>query len=76
LIDVIIPPDMWDVDSEGAISAWLYAAGDVVLAGAVIAEVMNEKVTAELVAPASGVLEILVVAEQLVRMGQVVARLS
>jgi pyruvate/2-oxoglutarate dehydrogenase complex dihydrolipoamide acyltransferase (E2) component len=47
-----------------------------VAAGDVLAEVMNEKAAAELVAPASGRLTILVQAESPVRSGQVVARID
>lgn len=72
---VRIPADLWDDDSEGAISAWLYAEGDQVAEGVVIAEVMNAKVTFELLAPASGRLAILVQAEEGVRLGQAVAEI-
>jgi pyruvate/2-oxoglutarate dehydrogenase complex dihydrolipoamide acyltransferase (E2) component len=72
---VKIPDDLWDDDSEGAISAWLYDDGDRVEKGSVIAEVMNEKVASELVAPASGALAILSPAEEPVRKGQLVARI-
>ena len=71
-----IPDDMWDDDSEGAISAWLYGDGDQVAAGAVVAEVMNEKVTFELLSPWSGRLEIVVQAEEPVQRGQVVGRVA
>jgi len=74
--EVRIPDDLWDDDSEGAISAWLYGDGDRVEAGAVIAEVMNEKVASELLAPVSGALAILAAAETPVRKGQLVARID
>jgi len=76
MTELRIPHDLWDDDSEGAISAWLYDDGDRVEAGAVIAEVMNEKVAFELVAPASGMLSILSAAEEPVCKGQVVARIG
>lgn len=76
MTEVRIPDDSWDDDSEGAISAWLYDDGDRVEAGAVIAEVMNEKVASELVAPVSGALAILAAAEAPVRKGQLVARID
>lgn len=75
MTEVRVPEDLWDDDSEGAISAWLYNDGDRVDAGAVIAEVMNEKVASELLAPVSGALAILTAAEAPVRKGQVVARI-
>lgn len=76
MVDVVIPDDMWDDDSEGAISAWFYEDGATVQQGAVIAEVMNEKVSMELAAPASGVLTIGVAAEEAVRKGQVVGQIG
>lgn len=76
MIDVLIPETLWDDDSEGAISAWFYASGESVTAGTVIGEVMNEKVAAELVAPAAGVLHIVTAAEEPVRKGQLVARIE
>lgn len=76
MTDVKIPDDLWDDDSEGAISAWLYEDGDRVEAGSVIAEVMNEKVACELLAPAGGALAIVTAAEEPVRKGQVVARIT
>ena len=75
MTEVRVPDDLWDDDSEGAISAWLYDDGDRVEVGAVIAEVMNEKVASELLAPVSGALAILTAAETPVRKGQVVARI-
>lgn len=76
MTEVRIPDDLWDDDSEGAISAWLYDDGDSVEAGAVIAEIMNEKVVFEIVARTSGALAILTAAEEPVRKGQVVARIG
>jgi pyruvate/2-oxoglutarate dehydrogenase complex dihydrolipoamide acyltransferase (E2) component len=76
MTEVTIPLDLWDDDSEGAISAWLYTDGDAVEAGVVVAEVMNEKVSSEVLAPASGRLRILVAAEEPVRRGQIVARVE
>jgi pyruvate/2-oxoglutarate dehydrogenase complex dihydrolipoamide acyltransferase (E2) component len=76
MTDVEIPAEIVDEGAEGAISVWLYRDGETVVAGDVLAEVMNEKAAAELVAPASGRLTILVQAESPVRRGQVVARID
>lgn len=76
MVDVLIPDDLWDDDSEGTISAWLYADGEIVREGAVIAEVMNEKVASELSAPISGTLSVLIHAEVPVKKGQIVARIA
>jgi pyruvate/2-oxoglutarate dehydrogenase complex dihydrolipoamide acyltransferase (E2) component len=76
MADVTIPGTMWDDDSEGFISSWFYEQGDRVEAGDLIAEVMNEKTACELLAPASGPLEILVAIEMPIRKGQTVARIG
>lgn len=76
MTDVTIPDDFWDDDSEGSISSWFYADGDTVEQGDLLAEVMNEKVASELIAPAGGTLEILIEAEVPVRKGQAVARIA
>lgn len=71
---VIIPPDLWDEDDKtGSIVLWLYRDGSAVTEGAVIAEVLVEKVTLELVAPASGILRIRVAPEVVVNKGEEVA---
>jgi pyruvate/2-oxoglutarate dehydrogenase complex dihydrolipoamide acyltransferase (E2) component len=73
MTDVIVPSGLWSEGDEAAISAWLYADGDTVAAGAVIAEIMVEKSSYELLAPASGTLQISVAAEIPVAAGDVVA---
>lgn len=73
---VTIADDFWDDDSEGSISSWFFADGDEVKAGDLLAEVMNEKVASELLAPADGVLRILVEAEVPVSKGQTVAQID
>ena len=75
-MDVVIPIEQWDDDSEGVVAAWLYASGERVEAGSLICELMNEKVTSEIEAPCAGVLEILCEAEMPVRKGTVIARVS
>ncbi|EQB00044.1 pyruvate/2-oxoglutarate dehydrogenase complex dihydrolipoamide acyltransferase (E2) component [Sphingobium wenxiniae] len=76
MTDVAIPDDLWDDDSEGSISSWFFSNGDQVNEGDLIAEIMNEKVASELLAPASGALEILVPAEEPIRKGQIVAKIA
>jgi pyruvate/2-oxoglutarate dehydrogenase complex dihydrolipoamide acyltransferase (E2) component len=76
MTDVSIPEEIVGEGAEGAISLWLFQDGETVAAGDVLAEVMNEKAAAELVAPASGRLTILVPPEAPVRKGQIVARIE
>jgi pyruvate/2-oxoglutarate dehydrogenase complex dihydrolipoamide acyltransferase (E2) component len=71
---VIIPADLWDEDDKtGSIVLWLYADGARVKQGDLIAEVLVEKVTLELEAPATGTLTILVEPEVVVNKGDTVA---
>lgn len=67
---ILIPATLWDDDSPGVISTWLFEDGDAVAEGAVVAEVMNEKVSFEITAPAAGRLSIEVPAEAEVALGQ------
>lgn len=67
---ILIPVTLWDDDSPGVISTWLFDAGDIVPAGAVVAEIMNEKVSFEITAPAAGRLAIDIAAEGEVALGQ------
>lgn len=76
MTDVCIPTDIWESQLEGVITAWLYDDGAAVAAGDVIAELMSEKVSFALEAPAAGRLRILVAPEVGIRPGQVVARIE
>ena len=75
MTDIVIAENLWG-EGEAAISAWLYQDGDRVAAGAIVAELMVEKSTMEIIAPASGTLRILVAAEEPVAKGQIVARIK
>lgn len=71
---VIIPADLWDEDDQtGSMLLWLHADGAHVAAGELIAEVLVEKVTLELAAPATGTLRIRVEAEAVVNKGDMIA---
>jgi pyruvate/2-oxoglutarate dehydrogenase complex dihydrolipoamide acyltransferase (E2) component len=76
MTEVRIPEQFWDGDEEGVIATWLFADGETVTAGAPLAEIMYEKASMELIAPASGFLAILSPAEGVVRRGQVIARIA
>ncbi len=71
--EIRIPEDCWDDDSEGTISIWFFDDGDKVASGDVVCEVMNEKVSTEIVSAVSGVLKIEVPAETPVKKGAVIA---
>jgi len=73
---VIVPADLWAPDLEGAVTAWLFADGDLVRQDDLIAEVMVEKSSYEITAPASGRLRIRVAAETPFKPGKVIADIA
>jgi len=75
-VDVVIPADLWGEDGEGVIATWLFRNGEQVDEGAPLAEVMYEKASMEIAAPASGTLVILLGAESPVTRGQLIARIE
>lgn len=76
MVDIVIPPDLWDTDDEGVILTWIYADGATVEKGRLITEMMVEKVQLELTAPATGRLRILAPPDTIVKKGQVIGRIE
>lgn len=74
-VPVIIPEDLWESegDEEAVLVGWLAHDGAAVAEGTVIAEIMVEKVTIDVVAPASGRLAIVAAVDAPVRLGEVIA---
>ena len=74
---VAIPKDLWEPhgDEEAILVGWLARDGAVVAEGAVIAEIMVDKVTVDVTAPASGRLAIVTPAEARVHLGDVIAKI-
>ncbi|OGS51704.1 MAG: biotin attachment protein [Erythrobacter sp. RIFCSPHIGHO2_12_FULL_63_10] len=73
--EIIVPTDLWDDDSLGVISTWLFEDGDAVSQGDIVAEVMNEKISFDIAAPASGTLAIDVPTESEVSQGDAIGRI-
>jgi len=79
-------PDMADVlfprlsekepDAEGVLATWFVSDGDQVASGQLLAEVMVEKVSGEVLAPAAGQVRLLVGEDQTARQGEVIARVN
>jgi pyruvate/2-oxoglutarate dehydrogenase complex dihydrolipoamide acyltransferase (E2) component len=76
MTEIRIADDLWDQALDGTLVTWLYDSGDAVPIGAVVAQIMVEKIQIDLITPAAGVLHIEVAQESLVRKGQRVACLS
>ena len=61
---------------EGVLATWFVSDGDQVASGQLIGEVMVEKVSADVVAPATGQIHLLVAEEQAARQGDVIANVD
>lgn len=76
MTDLVVAEGLWEGDATGIISAWLYRDGETVAKGVTVAEIMVEKVSYDLVAPASGRLQVLVAEEEPFAQGAVVGRIE
>ncbi|WP_417620573.1 lipoyl domain-containing protein [Parasphingorhabdus sp.] len=72
MTDILVPRGQWDPDQEAALATWLYGEGETVQKGVTVAEIMVEKTSFEISAPASGALCIAVAEDEIVIPGQVV----
>jgi len=63
-------------DAEGVVATWFVSDGDQVASGQLLAEVMVEKVSGEVLAPAAGRVRLLVAEDQTARQGEVIARVD
>ena len=61
---------------EGTIDNWLVSNGDSVNKGDIIAEISTEKLTSEIEAPESGVIEILIDVDESAECGAVIAKIN
>ncbi len=62
--------------AEGVLATWFVSDGDQVASGQLLGEVMVEKASGEVVAPAAGRVRLLVGEDQTVRQGDVIARVD
>ena len=77
MTDVVFPPlSKESPDAEGVLVSWYVDEGASVTADQVVAEVQVDKVSAEVVAPAAGVLHRLVEEEATVHQGDPIARID
>ncbi len=65
-----------DPAAEGVLSTWFVTEGDQVDGGQLLGEVMVDKVSGEVVAPAGGQVHLLVAEEETARQGDVIARID
>ena len=77
MADVLFPKlSEEDPNAEGVLATWFVSDGDQVASGQLLGEVMVEKVSGEVTAPASGRVRLLVSEDQTVRQGEVIAQVA
>ncbi|MGE5291153.1 MAG: lipoyl domain-containing protein [Micromonosporaceae bacterium] len=75
--DVLFPQlSQEQPDAEGVVTTWFVGDGNPVAQGQLIAEVMVEKVSGDVHAPATGCVRLLVAEDQTARQGDVIARIE
>lgn len=74
VMEIALPPDLWDATAnpEGIVANWFFAEGARVDKGATVAEIMVEKTTFDIAAPADGRLSIIIGKDGVVRPGAVI----
>lgn len=70
MTEILVPQGQWEPDQEAALATWLYGEGETVQEGVTVAEIMVEKTSFEIAAPASGILHISVAEDEIVVPGQ------
>jgi pyruvate/2-oxoglutarate dehydrogenase complex dihydrolipoamide acyltransferase (E2) component len=78
MADIVVPDGLWDAgkNPEGIVANWFFRDGGTVEAGANVAELMVEKTTYEIAAPAKGRLHILIPKDGVVQPGAVIGRIE
>jgi len=78
MADIVVPEGLWDAEKtpEGIVANWFYAEGATVSEGATVAELMVEKSSFDVAAPAAGTLRIAVPKDGTVRPGTVIGRIE
>lgn len=74
--EVRVPADAWEGDAECSVSMWFYPQGQAVAQGVLLAELMLDKATIEVHAPAAGRLKIVVPLEGVAKKGDLLATLE
>ncbi|MFQ3327881.1 MAG: pyruvate/2-oxoglutarate dehydrogenase complex dihydrolipoamide acyltransferase (E2) component [Parasphingorhabdus sp.] len=75
-MDIRISDDILDDDAEAVITVWFVNSGEHIIKNALMVEIMAAKVQYEMVAPASGVLNIVSGVDAVVRKGDVIGSIS
>ncbi|GGD57508.1 lipoyl domain-containing protein [Croceicoccus mobilis] len=73
---VVVPADLWDDGSTAVLGTWLFSDGEQVTEGAIIAEVMRDKASYEIAAPASGTLRTHVAEDDEIALGAAIGTIE
>ena len=77
MADVLFPKlSEEEPNAEGVLATWFVSDGDQVASGQLLGEVMVDKVSAEVVAPATGHIRLLAAEEQIARQCDVIAHVD
>ena len=76
MTEVRVPRDLWSQDDQAESIVWLFADGAAVRQGELIAEILVEKATMELYAPATGTLRIGIEADDIIDKGKLLASIN
>jgi len=77
MADVLFPQlSKEEPTAEGVLATWFVRDGDEVASGQPLGEVMVDKVSGDVVAPAAGHVHLLVAEEQTARQGDVIAQVD
>lgn len=76
--EIALRSDLWDAatNPEGIVANWFFVEGANVRKGVTIAEIMVEKTSFDIVAPAAGRLHILVAKDGVVKLGAVIGTID
>lgn len=75
-MNITVPTNLWDEDTDAVITSWLVSDGAQVNEGDLIAEIMVEKIQHEIRSPATGSIKISQPVEAVVSKGSVIGEIS
>lgn len=73
---IIVPSGLWNDGDTAVIASWLYEAGEAVTEASTIVELMVDKTSYEIAAPASGTLQIATPEETEIRPGDIIGHIA
>ncbi|WP_144096015.1 biotin/lipoyl-containing protein [Croceicoccus sediminis] len=73
---IVVPTDLWEDGSPAVLGTWLFSDGEQVREGTIVAEVMRDKASYEIAAPASGTLRTHVAEDDEIALGSAIGRID